>query len=168
VLYSRRHGSCALQQTSRPMCSTADVTAHVLYSRRHGPCALQQTMTRLMCSTADVTAHVPHSTQSSPTKLVSGQNESTYQHTPFLYCKAHLHTPPLYTFSHTHLPILSELICFNAENQAPQRQSQARMNPHTNETGGAGVDILNVDTHSALFQFRTHFWVRFVPIEYRE
>jgi len=31
------------------------------------------------------------------------------------------------------------------------------------ETWGAGVDIHTVDTRPALFQFRTHFLVRFVP-----
>jgi len=31
------------------------------------------------------------------------------------------------------------------------------------ETWGAGVDIHTIDTLSSLFQFRTHFLVRFVP-----
>jgi len=31
------------------------------------------------------------------------------------------------------------------------------------ETWDAGVDINTVDTLSSLFQFPTHFWVRFVP-----
>ena len=32
------------------------------------------------------------------------------------------------------------------------------------EKWGAWVDILAVDTHCSLFEFRTHFWVWFVPI----
>jgi len=35
------------------------------------------------------------------------------------------------------------------------------------ETWGAGVVFVTVDTHSSLFQFRTHFLVRLVPINYR-
>jgi len=37
------------------------------------------------------------------------------------------------------------------------------MTEATLETWGAGVDIHTVDTLSSLFQFRTHFLVRFVP-----
>jgi len=44
------------------------------------------------------------------------------------------------------------------------RRWQSRGDGETGyETWGAGVDIHTVDTLSSLFQFRTHFLVRFVP-----
>jgi len=49
----------------------------------------------------------------------------------------------LFTHTHPHLCIDSDV--------------------RTSETLGAGVDTHTVDTLSSLFQFRTHFLVRFVP-----
>jgi len=55
-------------------------------------------------------------------------------------------------------------VCVSQRQLTPKTthsQSESELSPR--ETWGAGVDIHTVDTLSSLFQFRTHFLVRFVP-----